>query len=175
MEGLCWRCVFFWRCIRLPRREFVPSLLCPGAAAERCCSVVKVRQADILLSRTSSTERSLPAQDRAGPPAWASSFVPVGASQRLTGWWMVAAESDLEKTLSRVVQTPKELEGGCFGFFFFFFIDFRIPIQAEPERIYWNGFYVSTFGGWESFLSVRNLVYYSYRKPRQSEPIPRSS
>lgn len=63
-------------------------------------------------------------QPRTGPallPELASSFVPVGASQRLTGWWMAAAESDLEKPLSRVVQTPKELEGGCFGFFFIFF------------------------------------------------------
>lgn len=89
----------------------------PGAAHERCCSVVKVRQADILLSHTHPPQSGA-YQPRTGlaPPAWASSFVPVGASQRLTGWWMAAAESDLEKTLGRVVQTPKGVRRWMFFF-----------------------------------------------------------
>lgn len=46
---------------------------------------------------------------------------------------MAAAESDLEKLLAGLYKLQKSQKVDVLGFFF---IDFRIPIQAEPERIY---------------------------------------
>lgn len=96
----------------------------PGAAHERCCSVVKVRQADILpLTHTSSTERSRPAQDRAGPPCLSWLVCPgrsVPAFDRVVDGCKL--NQTWRKLLAGLYKLQKESEGGCF--FFIIIIDF---------------------------------------------------
>lgn len=119
MEGLCWRCVLFWRCICLPKREFAPSLLCPVQPMSAAVPWWR-------LDKLTSSSHTHPPQSRAYQPRTGLALLPelahLSRSERPRIWqgggWL-----QLNQTWRklRVVQTPKESEGGCFFFFILIF------------------------------------------------------
>lgn len=146
--------------------------VCPGRSLLRAFSAWCSRWALLSMMKVRQSRHPPLTHIQSWPSCLSSSFVLVGASQRFDrGWWMAGAASELEEILSSGCTNSKgpQSEGGCF--FFNWFLN-TYSSWTRKNLLNWN---VSTFSGWESFLSVHNLVYYSYRKPRQSEPITRSS